>query len=472
MTINIKANGYSASNPLSADYAINANYTNLMSVLGSTILSRIPVSSVPVKMVLNNVTSSTFSNNVFVFPDSFFLSANNVTQYTMAITYEYTDHAGVTHDTIENTVFYVRQSASTVIDTPPGVTIYCTSIPVNVISIPVTATFLDTNHDGKLDEINITWTDTDAIRRNMPAIAQWIKTLNITLQDGSVVNLQAVTLVPDLANKTIHVILNQDSGTNLETAWKNATFTLTDTAMSVGGRPFSVVKIVDGAAPVIKSVCFVPASAADTLRVIFSEPVNSTNKPGNPNSYFTLIKGNGSTLTDTAKLVLNQGDLLLYVYQKGFLNDSQSVKEATRPLFPLELCNSVSIVTGYRVASNPFKPGQTIIPANQRDPNNQNITTGTRIEISLIPAIQQDIASGKVTGTVTIFDAVGNTIVNKLAMFPDMKDPKHPKLAKIWDGKTVKGKYAGGGTYLSQIVVNDHVRNTTETFHIYVGIKQ
>jgi hypothetical protein len=466
MTTNIQNNTYSTTNPSSAYYSIQASFTNLMNILLNNVIVHISVPAIPITMVLNNVSSSTYTNGMFVFPDSFFLGTG-VTSYSMQITYQYTNtNTGVVHDTVHNITFYVRQGTDTVV--PAGVIMQCAEVNIPINSIPVVATLLDTNHDGYLDKIDIVWSDTDKIRTSMPLIAQWIKTLNITTLDGTVINLQAVTLVPDLANKTIHIILNENnSGSTYQTAWKNAVFTLSDTAMSISGRPFSVLSILDGAAPVIKSVCFVPASAADTLRVTFSEPVTTANKPGNPNTFFTLVKGT-VTLTDTAQRWMNQGDRILYVYRSKYLNDSESVKEGARPLFPLTLCGDVSIITGYHVASNPFIPGKTVIPASQQDPNHP-IGTGTRIEISLIPAIQQDLAQGKVTATISIFDAVGNLILDRQPM---SIDNVRVKLFKTWDGKTSKGKYAGGGTYMARIVLDDQPRGKTETIRTSVGVKQ
>jgi len=463
MTRNIAANQYSTSNPNSAAYSIQASYNALLNVLLNNVISQINVPAIPVEMVLNNVVSNAYANGSFVFPDSFMIGTN-VTQYSMRITYRYTNPITNTmRDTTDTTIFYVRHASNAPV--PPGINFNCSTY---INAIPVTATFLDTNHDGHLDRIDITWSDTDAIRRNMPSVVQWIQTLNLTLLDGTKVNLQAATIVPDLSNKTIRIILNQNSGTELETGWKTATFTLTDTAMSISGRPFTVVTIIDGAAPVIKSVCFVPAASADTLRVIFSEPVTPTNKPGSANRYFAIVNANGASISDTANPVLNQSDRLIYVYGKGTLTDLQSVKEGSRPLFPLELCGDVSIVTSYHVASNPFTPGKTTIPASQQDPSHP-VSTGTRIEVSLLPSIQKDLQDGNVTGTVTVFDAVGNMIYSNGAMSID-KD--RVKLFLTWDGKTTKGVIAGGGTYLAKIVIHDQVRGKTETLRVSVGLRQ
>jgi hypothetical protein len=56
MTRNIQKNGYSTSNPFSADFAITVSNTALSNVLMSNVINRINVPAVPIQMVLNNVS--------------------------------------------------------------------------------------------------------------------------------------------------------------------------------------------------------------------------------------------------------------------------------------------------------------------------------------------------------------------------------------------------------------------------------
>ena len=112
--------------------------------------------------------------------------------------------------------------------------------------------------------------------------------------------------------------------------------------------------------------------------------------------------------------------------------------------------------------------GKTIIPLGQQDPNHP-VTFGTRIEVTLIKAIEKDLSTEKVTGTISIFDAVGNTILDRQPMSRDLV---RTKIFKNWDGKTSKGTFAGGGTYLAKVVVFDQVLNKTEVSRQAVGVKQ
>jgi fibro-slime domain-containing protein len=344
--------------------------------------------------------------------------------------------------------------------------------PINAVgpndAIPVTAVMLDKNGNGHLDRIDLVYPSGTILLSTLPSARAWITDAGIISYDGN----KAVNLVIDSLRRgngdTIHVYLTENTEPTLETGWLEAHVTLTSAPVTSEQRAFTVTKIVDGAAPVIKRLCFVPTPAADTLRVYFSEPVNQTNKPGDENSYFAIIL-NGTPTGDKALSVINQNDRLLYVYKGNTLNDMDSVKEGSRPLFPLGLCGDVSIVRSYHVASNPFIPRVTEIPISQRDPNNPAISKGTRIEVSLIPAIKQKLIDGQIRGTLSIFDAVGNTIIENQPMSVNV--PK-AELFRLWNGLTRKGNYAGGGTYLARITIEDLSRNKIQVMRAAVGVKQ
>ncbi len=372
--------------------------------------------------------------------------------------------------------------ATSISEVQPGTTALTASVPglipgsATVITvgatgaIPVTAILLDTNGNGHLDRIDIVFPDSVTLLSTLPSARSWILSAGIISDDGNTpVNLVIDTLIRG-SGDTIHVILRENTGPTLETGWPNpggAHVTLSSAPVTIDQRAFTVTNIIDGASPVIKKLCFVPAAAADTLRVYFSSPVTQTNKPRNANTWFT-IQNNGAPIGDTATAIVNEGIIYLFVYKPNTLTNMESVKEGERPLFPLELCGDVSIVREYHVASNPFTPGKSVIPSSQQDQNHPT-PFGTRIEVSLIRAIQQDLQTGKVTGVITVFDAVGNTIIDRLPMSVDLV---HTKLFKTWDGKTKKGMYAGGGTYLARIVINDEVRNRTQIISQAVGVKQ
>ena len=466
MTDNIKVNGYSASNPKSNLWTIAASYNSLMTVLMQNVISTILLSGNPTKMILNGKTSTIYIDSSFFFTDSFPLT-NALTSISMGITYRYVNPlTNILSDTIVQISFNIQKSAGATL--PPGVSENCTSGPLG--SVPVTATLLDTSHDGHLDRIDITWTDTSAISQVMPTVAQFIQTLVITTLDGKKDTLHAVTLQPDLANKTIHIILQENTGPTLETGWQNATVLLTQIKMTVSGEPFVVTNIVDGAAPVIKSVCFIPKGGADSLRVVFSEPVLNLTPQPNPETIFVLHARNGIfTFTGSNYTVTKYNDTYVYAFTDPNFNLSNmdTVVARNRPDFFLTLCGGVSIVQSSIVIGNPFIPGKTLVPGSVGGPNDLHI--GTRIEVTLEPAIIANLASGKVKGSVAIFDAVGNMVKDSV-LVPDLKNNK-VKLYWIWDGKTKKGSMAAPGTYLARIVIEDLEHGKKQNIHMNIGIR-
>jgi hypothetical protein len=172
MTRNIQRNGYSTSNPSSADYAITVSNTALSNVLMTNVISRINVPAVPIQMVLNNVSSTTYSNGQFVYPDTIRLGATTVTQYTMQITYRYTNSStGQTHDSTTTIIFSVRRDSTASI--PSGIALACTTIvlppktsinaapahnpvgPSNPIDAPTVNFYHDVlQHSGSLSSAN------------------------------------------------------------------------------------------------------------------------------------------------------------------------------------------------------------------------------------------------------------------------------------------------------------------------------
>ncbi len=465
MTTNIQQSGYSTSNPESNLFTVQASYTSLMSLLLNNVISNILVSGNPTKMVLNGNTSTIYVDSSFFFSDSFPVT-QNPTPFNMNISYRYVNPTTqILSDTVVAVHFYV-QSVQQAVTLPPGVQMVCQSGPVG--AIPVVATLLDTNHDGHLDRIDISWTDTASMKQAMPTIAQFIQTLQITTLDGKKVTLTAASLQPDLANKTIHVILTQNTGSTYETAWQpGPQILLTTIPMSNAGGWFSVDSVVDGAAPVIKNVCFVPMPLADTLHVEFSEPLTGQNPPVDPYNSFALYTAQGAYNFGTNKpTVVTKGDMLVYAFKGNQITTADSIVEYTRPAFHLSTCGAVSIVTNSLAVGNPFVPGKSVIPPSQRTPNGS--PSGTRIEVALIPAISGDLQNGQVKGTLTILDAVGNVIVDKTDMFPDVTSVK---IFWVWNGKTRTGAWAAPGTYLARITVQDLANNVKQNIRMNVGVR-
>jgi fibro-slime domain-containing protein len=337
-------------------------------------------------------------------------------------------------------------------------------------AVPVTAILLDTNANGHLDRIDIVYPDSVTLTNALPTIQQLLSSASIVSYDGNkTVTLQPAVLVIG-SNHTLHIILVENSGPTMETGWTQPpAITLSNVEMTTDKRAFFIANFVDGAEPVVKGVCFVPMPLADTLRVIFSEPIANAGVPIKEYTVLKVVKSDGSlvAIDTTTVTVRKSDDKMLYVFKQNTLTNQDSIKAGSRA-FALGLCGDVSIVLASRAAGNPFVPGVTLIPPSQR-PGTNDPSTGTRIEVSLLRAVVQDLPAGKVRGTISIFDVVGNTVVDREAMNPDMTDVK---LYWIWDGRTRKGSWAAPGTYLARILVEDLVRGRKQSIRMNIGVKK
>jgi hypothetical protein len=94
---------------------------------------------------------------------------------------------------------------------------------------------------------------------------------------------------------------------------------------------------------------------------------------------------------------------------------------------------------------------------------------GTRIEIVLLRAVQQELLSGKIRASISIFDAVGNAIVDNRDMEVDQNNVS---LYLIWNGKTRQGILAAPGTYLARMTLVDTETGITESIRKNVGLKK
>jgi fibro-slime domain-containing protein len=96
---------------------------------------------------------------------------------------------------------------------------------------------------------------------------------------------------------------------------------------------------------------------------------------------------------------------------------------------------------------------------------------GAVIEIQLIKEIKQALSLGYVHAGISIFDAVGNRIVDNLDAAMKLNIDS-TKVTFTWNGRTKKGAKAAYGTYLARVTIDDLIRNKKETSQLYIGIKK
>jgi hypothetical protein len=492
MTQNIRNNGYSATNPQSNLWTIQTTYDDLLRLFMQQIITNILIPGNPTRLVVNGSRSSTtYIDSTFAFGNVFPL-ADNPTRFSFAITYRYSDQNDhVVRDSTITTTFYVRRVSGAT--APPSIALHCENqVGPGGDSIAVTATLRDTSGDGHLDRIDLTWTDTATLRQTMPMLADLIDTLWITALDGSHIALRAVAIVPDPANKTISIILAQNTGKALETGWQTAKVDFSDVPVGQDGRRLGVSRIVDGAGPVIESASYFKnlRSGADSLVVVFSEPVtwpSGAAAPADLFNYFrrdTLKTGAFSGIPSSDVRPQSQGATV--IISNGFEPvgdiDSMQLKGLITQIAdaagnnPPANGRKAAVQYGgdeYKIAvvNNPFVPGKTPLPGPIRQ-FYANVLTRDPAALGTIVGIQtvrplQPHADGTF-GKVRLYDQLANLVRKDLALSQAAGVTAY---GTFWNGRNENGRYVGSGTYLMVIDTKD-IDGKTKTMRVKIGIQR
>ena len=345
--------------------------------------------------------------------------------------------------------------------------------------VTVSAALRDSTHEGHLDIIDLTWPDSVTVKTPLPGTDELIATLVIRTLDNKWDTLHAAALVLDAANKTLHIMLRENN-TNVqgsyETGWLEAKIVLTDIKMTIDGRPFIVGPIIDAAAPIPASACYAPAAKEDSLYITFSEPLtmDSSARPENMLRYLqdgvtyqTLQSLNPSIVRITANgkmlfvfpYAATTHRISAYTYSIG----EQFPRGPKSPVVPIDYCYASSLIDKVKAGPNPVVLNDPASPTiTITSPDGRSITKpGIKIEVTLKrPATDKDNKQ-IIEGSVTIFDAVGNTIQDKTQLMQE--DGKPIVLSTVWDGKNKKGMYVAGGTYLGRITVRNTASGQVET---------
>lgn len=259
------------------------------------------------------------------------------------------------------------------------------------------------------------------------------------------------------------------------------------TIFSSGGYlTAATMQIVDKVAPVINSAALIDyqdPSKTDSLTIIFSEPVKSVQTPkpfelygtaGSVNSYFCDVSLLGLS-SDTGRFSVDgnftggvqgiaAGDSIRIEESNNVVdnaNNNQDANNNVRREIDVELKLNPYIID--LIAINPFSindlnPNNIIDPdiinnINNIDPNIiPNIFQIDPINgnyygmiIQIVPdSIQNLDPKFKMEGELSIYDAVGNQIVDGKKMAEYKKT-----LIFIWNGRNTKNREVGIGTYLA-----------------------
>jgi hypothetical protein len=236
--------------------------------------------------------------------------------------------------------------------------------------------------------------------------------------------------------------------------------------------------VADSAAPVIVSANFLPTSSLtgkDTLLVVFSEPVP-------PISYatpFKLFSNNSGvsyyfTLSDTTKVPsLFHGFIISQMQGVNFPNTGDSIWidiasgiGDTTAAVQLNVANRRALLN---VKSIPYTPHVVIVknPFSIGAPVSDAGISGTGTIIEVPPPLRMADANHlPKSGTITIYDVVGNTVLKD-----DPFTLSNSWLYYNWNGRNFNNRYVGAGMYVAVITVTLNSGTVTSS-RITIGVKR
>ncbi|MBD3346156.1 MAG: hypothetical protein GF401_13950 [Chitinivibrionales bacterium] len=490
MADNVKQNGYSVTNPKSALWTIQTSHDDLMDLFMEKILTNILIPGNPTRIMINERSSTAYMDSSFIFAGGFSLS-DTLTPFSLDINYRYRDTTdNIINDSTITSQFFVKRVAGASV--PDNIELYCEEV-ITPDSIPVTAALLDTNGDGHLDRIDLTWSDNRALRDSMPTVSELVTLLQIATREGKTVALSADTMEVDTANQTIRVILEENTVETLETGWDSAQVQLAPVPVAGDGSYFYIADIVDRAGPVIKTARYYrdPQTGRDSLIVEFSEPViwqSSSVIPPEVFNYYRLdtLKDEAFSETDASDLgqipagaiVMMTGDFLpVGGIDSLQLDDNSRIVDSSGTAPPENGRKAPVLYAGGEpwagAIVNPFTPGVDDIPYQVRNfydnviysQSGSNSTSGTIIGIqSQGPLERQSDGS---YGKAVVYDAVANMVRKNLRVYQETTTD----YGVFWDGLNANGRRVGGGAYLLVISTTD-INGDTQTTRVKLGVKR
>lgn len=258
------------------------------------------------------------------------------------------------------------------------------------------------------------------------------------------------------------------------------------------------VQLIDSMAPVIVSasaISYGSALANDTLVVEFSEPVAPILK--SPAFEFFCIDSTTLYVATldlaTARLsgsrfeaavlstsgcggYINKGDSIR-ISPASVVSDTQGSYQ-TNPRnrrVPLQLVpKRAPYELTILAQNNPLNPQSAHIPPHiQQIYAQQQLTVPQAgMVIAAQPKTDKPLSAHfTLRGTVSIYDAVGNSIVNKKPMLYYGANPRQQQLLFVWDGLNDAGRKVATGTYVAAIVAQDDVGEELKQT-IRLGVKR
>lgn len=408
MTNNIRANGYSTSNKMSAYFGMQASHDALLTMLLNNVLN--PIFSVlkqePTTLTLNNKTYTDYrkADSVFWIPGG--IPLNDVTTHiSMAIKYTIRNN-GVTFDTVARAEFDVtrddKQTQS------KGILTSCSDTTYFRVSVKATAPVArETNLEKGMFEIT----------RTVP--------------------------VPSRGDLTVYYsIVN----TGVKPATKNIDYDATpfiDTVLFTNGA--STVQL-----PVLPKADNLDAEGDETvvLKVLsVKSGRNIRYSISGPDSAVVVIKDFEKPDNIDISVIFNP-----MTSDRSAIQKVDSLLNKTNP--PDSIKN---MLVGIK----------EMISKNSSGSN----ASGTVIIIKSTRPLGTNVAnSAYENGFAVIYDALGN-LVNKVDIALVQKNKESNDYAAFWDGTNMKKRKVGPGMYLMFVTLIDESNNKKKQKPIKIGVK-
>jgi hypothetical protein len=248
--------------------------------------------------------------------------------------------------------------------------------------------------------------------------------------------------------------------------------------------------VADSAAPVLADTAYfypgktisATTSEADTLVVTFSEPINSAIDGTTPFKFhcmslsapytlplnttsFTPRGGNSYQFITTGKVIPEDPIKFPRTGDSVWIDPAASIKDVSLNVqknpanrrVPLKVTLKPDLRIS--ISSNPFNPADPILVRG---------VSGSGLAITIRPEGQMGDLSNVREATVTIYDVLGNTVIEKT---PFKKNVTENIYYFTWDGHNKNNRMVGTGTYLAVIMTTDQNGKRTKELQ-RIGVKR
>jgi fibro-slime domain-containing protein len=369
-----------------------------------------------------------------------------------------------------------------------------TTPPRPPIDLPVHIAVRDTNVNGQIDRLDITFADTLNLATDTALLNHLINSISLVGENGQVITLIPVGVVA-INDSTIHVLIKENMNNPPNTGYTSISIDY-NPVTPPGGPTINVITetIIDAAGSLLERAIFYPASGSrfDTLKLIFTESVVcaaldtatvaqiiryldsglvNTSAPGAfsvelscTQEYITSVR----LIVDNSRfsVVPLQDSASLVPHAPSVVDRNGNTPPGGQAVV-IEWGVKNTIKTA--VSSNPFNPATSGIRpeiASFYRESVQGRTYGTVVGLKTVIALLEK--TDGTFGHADIYDLLGNLIATGI---PIEGTSSITDYGVYWDGKNQNGRFVGNGTYLAVITATD-VFGVITTQRVKIGVSR